>query len=216
MKYRLAMFDMDGTVLDTLQDLADATNAVMRMHGYPTHSVEAVRGFVGNGARVLIEKAVPAGTDAAKIDTVLGDFKKYYGKHSADATKPYDGVPEMLRALRAAGVRTAVVSNKPDFAVKALAAQYFDGLFDVAVGDRDGVRKKPAPDSVLEVMAALGCTTAEVVYVGDSDVDVLTAQNAGVDGVFVDWGFRSVEVLRQNGAEVIVSRPAQIADLILA
>ena len=215
MRYKLALFDMDGTVLDTLQDLADATNAVMRMHGYPTHSIEAVRGFVGNGARVLIEKAVPNGTDMQKIDTVLGDFKEYYGKHSADATKPYDGVPHMLRTLRAAGVRTAVVSNKPDFAVRMLAERYFEGLFDMAIGDREGVRKKPAPDSVLEVMRTLGCTPAESVYIGDSDVDVLTAKNAGTDGIFVDWGFRSAACLRQSGAEIIVSDPAEIAALIL-
>lgn len=215
MKYQLALFDMDGTVLDTLQDLADATNAVMRMHGYPTHSVEAVRQFVGNGARVLIEKALPTGTDEAKIHTVLGDFKEYYGKHSADATKPYDGVLECLRRLREAGVRTAVVSNKPDFAVKALAKQYFDGLFDMAIGDREGVRKKPAPDSVLEVMAALGVLPAEAVYIGDSDVDVLTAKNAGIDGIFVDWGFRSAQVLSESGAAVIVSDPTQITACIL-
>ena len=215
MKYRLALFDMDGTVLDTLQDLADATNAAMRMHGYPTHSVEAVRQFVGNGARVLIEKAVPAGTDEAKINTVLGDFKEYYGKHSADATKPYDGVLDCLRALRAAGVYTAVVSNKPDFAVKMLAEQYFAGLFDMAIGDREGVRKKPAPDSVFEVMRAMGISPAEAVYVGDSDVDVQTAKNAGIDGIFVDWGFRSAQCLRESGATVIVSDPARITERIL-
>ena len=215
MKYRLALFDMDGTVLDTLQDLADATNAVMRKHGFPTHSVEAVRQFVGNGARVLIEKAVPAGTDPAQIDTVLGDFKEYYGKHSADATKPYDGVLDCLRALREAGVCTAVVSNKPDFAVKALTMQYFKGLFDAAIGDREGVRKKPAPDSVFEVMEALDVTEEEAVYIGDSDVDVQTAQNAGIDGIFVDWGFRSEACLREAGATVIARSPAEITALIL-
>ena len=209
------LWDLDGTLLDTLEDLADATNAVMRMHGYPTHSPEAVRSFVGNGARVLIEKAVPAGTDEAKIDTVLGDFKEYYGKHSADATKPYEGILECLRALRAAGVRTAVVSNKPDFAVKALSAQYFDGLFDMAIGDREGVRKKPAPDSVFEVMRAVGVSSAESVYIGDSDVDVQTAKNAGIDGIFVSWGFRSAQILRENGAEVIVAAPSEITDRIL-
>lgn len=215
MKYKLALFDMDGTVLDTLQDLADSTNAVMRMHRYPTHSMEAIRSFVGNGARVLIEKALPSGTSAEEIDTVFGDFKEYYGKHSADATKPYDGILEMLRQLRAAGVHTAVVSNKPDFAVKALAAKYFDGLFDMAIGDRDGVRKKPAPDSVLEVMATLGATHGEAVYIGDSDVDVQTAKNAGIDGIFVDWGFRSAACLRESGATQIVSTPAEICRLIL-
>ena len=216
MRYCLALFDMDGTVLDTLQDLTDATNAVLRLHGFPTHSKEAVRGFVGNGALRLIQSAVPAGTDESKIHTVLGDFKVYYGQHSADATKPYEGVLEMLRTLRAAGVKTAVVSNKPDFAVKALAEQYFPGLFDMAVGDREGVRKKPAPDSVLELMRALGGTPSQSVYIGDSDVDVQTAKNAGVDGIFVSWGFRSVECLREAGADVIVSAPLQITKAILS
>ena len=215
MRYKLALFDMDGTVLDTLQDLADSTNAVLEKHGFPTHDIEAVRQFVGNGAKVLIEKAVPAGTDARKIDAVLADFKEYYGDHSADVTKPYDGIPEMLQRLRAAGVRTAVVSNKPDFAVRSLSAQYFGELFDVSIGDREGVRKKPAPDSVLEVMRQLGCEPCETVYIGDSDVDVQTAQNAGIDGIFVDWGFRSVECLCQSGAKTVVSSPNEIAELIL-
>ncbi|MBQ9098616.1 MAG: HAD-IA family hydrolase [Clostridia bacterium] len=215
MSYKLALFDMDGTVLDTLQDLADATNAVMVLHGYPTHSTEAVRGFVGNGALKLIENAVPTGTDSQKIQAVLADFKTYYGQHNAHATKPYAGVPEMLRALRAAGVRTAVVSNKPDFAVKALAKQYFPGLFDMAVGDREGVQKKPAPDSVFEAMRVLGYGADETVYIGDSDVDVETAKNAHVDGIFVDWGFRSVQTLRESGAKVIVSSPADITARIL-
>jgi len=214
-KYKFALFDMDGTVLDTLQDLADSTNAVLKKHGYPTHDIEAVRQFVGNGAKKLIANALPHGTEQAKIDTVLGDFKEYYKLHSADATKPYDGVLEMLAALRAAGVRTAVVSNKPDFAVQSLAKTYFAQLFDMAVGDREGIRKKPAPDSVFEVMKALGATPAETVYIGDSDVDVQTAQNAGIDGIFVSWGFRSVACLRESGAEVIVSSPAEITRIIV-
>lgn len=215
MRYRLALFDMDGTVLDTLQDLADSTNAVLKKHGFPTHDIEAVRQFVGNGAKLLIERAVPVGTDPQKTDTVLADFKEYYGKHSADATKPYDGILAMLRQLRAAGVRTAVVSNKPDFAVRSLSAQYFGELFDASIGDREGVRKKPAPDSVLEVMRLLECEPCETVYIGDSDVDVQTAQNAGIDGIFVDWGFRSTECLRESGAKTIVSTPDEITALIL-
>lgn len=215
MKYKLALFDMDGTVLDTLQDLADSTNAVLKKHGFPTHDIEAVRQFVGNGAKVLIEKAVPFGTDAQKTDTVLADFKEYYGAHSADATKPYGGILEMLRALRAAGVRTAVVSNKPDFAVRSLSARYFGELFDLSIGDREGVRKKPAPDSVFEVMQTLNVAPAEAVYIGDSDVDVQTAQNAGIDGIFVDWGFRSAACLRESGATTVVSTPDAITKLIL-
>lgn len=214
-KYKLALFDLDGTVLDTLEDLTDATNAALAMHGYVPHSREAVRSFVGNGIGNLIRRALPKSTDEAKIHTVLGDFKKYYGAHCADKTRPYDGILDMLHALRAAGVKTAVVSNKADFAVKALAARYFEGLFDMAVGEREGVARKPAPDSVFEVMSALGAAPDECVYIGDSDVDVLTAKNADVDGIFVTWGFRSAECLHKAGAKTIVSAPAEITALML-
>ena len=215
MKYKLVLFDLDGTVLDTLEDLTDATNAAMAMHGYPTHSIDAVRSFVGNGIGSLIRCAVPSGTDEAKIHTVLGDFKKYYGAHCADKTRPYAGVLEMLAALRAAGIRTAVVSNKADFAVKELAERYFKGSFDMAIGEREGIARKPAPDSVFEVMRAMDATPSECVYIGDSDVDVLTAKNAGIDGIFVTWGFRSEACLREAGAKTIVCTPAAITDLIL-
>ena len=215
MKYKLVLFDLDGTVLDTLEDLTDATNAAMAMHGYPTHSIDAVRSFVGNGIGSLIRCAVPSGMDEAKIHTVLGDFKKYYGAHCADKTRPYAGVLEMLAALRAAGIRTAVVSNKADFAVKELAERYFKGSFDMAIGEREGIARKPAPDSVFEVMRAMDVTPSECVYIGDSDVDVLTAKNAGIDGIFVTWGFRSEACLREAGAKTIVSTPAAITALIL-
>jgi len=214
-KYKLALFDLDGTVLDTLEDLTDATNAALAMHGYAPHSIDAVRSFVGNGIGNLIRRALPHGTNEAIINTVLGDFKKYYGAHCADKTKPYDGVLEMLRALREAGIRTAVVSNKADFAVKALAESYFEGLFDMAVGEREGVARKPAPDSVLEVMQALGATRAECVYIGDSDVDVLTAKNAGIDGIFVTWGFRSADCLREAGAAEILNSVLQLTKRLL-
>lgn len=215
MRYKLALFDLDGTVLDTLEDLTDATNAAMAMHGYPTHSIDAVRSFVGNGIGNLIRSALPKGTNEAEFHTVLGDFKKYYGEHCADKTKPYDGVLEMLRTLRAAGVQTAVVSNKADFAVKALAERYFKGLFDIAIGEREGVARKPAPDSVLEVMRELGADAAECVYIGDSDVDVLTAKNAGVDGIFVTWGFRSEACLRETGATELVDAVPALTKQIL-
>ncbi len=215
MRYKAALFDLDGTVLDTLEDLADATNTVLTAHGYPTHTVDAVRSFVGNGIGNLIRRALPEGTDEAKIHTVLGDFKKYYAEHCADKTKPYDGVLEMLQTLRAAGIQTAVVSNKADFAVKALADHYFAGLFDVAVGEREGVARKPAPDSVFEVMRDLGVISAECVYIGDSDVDVLTAKNTDIDGIFVTWGFRSADCLRQSGATVIVNSVSELTERIL-
>lgn len=215
-KYKLALFDLDGTVLNTLEDLTDATNAALAMHGYSSHDADAIRSFVGNGIEILIRRALPRGTDEAKMHTVLEDFKKYYGAHCADKTRPYPGVPDMLCALRAAGVKTAVVSNKADFAVKTLAERYFTGLFDMAVGEREGIARKPAPDSVLEIMRALEVAPAECVYIGDSDVDVQTAKNAGVDGIFVTWGFRSAACLKKEGAAMLVDDVSELTVKILA
>lgn len=215
MRYKLAMFDLDGTILNTLEDLTDSVNAVLRKHGFPTHGLDAVRSFVGKGIFTLIQKAVPASTDEETLNAVFEDFKVYYAAHCADKTKPYEGILDLLLELRRAGVFTAVVSNKADFAVKALADRYFGGLFDVAVGEKENVPRKPAPDSVFAVMRALGCTASESVHIGDSDVDVETAKNANVDGIFVQWGFRSAEVLRACGAKTLVSRPEEIAKIIL-
>ena len=215
MKYRLVMFDLDGTILDTLEDLTDSVNAVLRKHGFPTHSIDAVRSFVGKGIFTLIQKAVPANTDGEKLNAVFEDFKIYYAAHCADKTKPYEGIADLLLALRHAGVLTAVVSNKADFAVKALVDRYFYGLFDMAVGEKEGIPRKPAPDSVLEVMRTLGCTASEAVYIGDSDVDVATAKNAGLDGIFVTWGFRPSEFLRACGAKTLASTLEEITKLLL-
>lgn len=215
MRYRLAMFDLDGTILDTLEDLTDSVNAALLQHGFPTHSLDAVRSFVGKGIFTLIQKAVPANTDEEKLNAVFEDFKVYYTAHCADKTKPYEGIADLLVALRRAGVFTAVVSNKADFAVKELVDRYFEGLFDMAVGEKQGVPRKPAPDSVLAVMRSLGCTALESVYIGDSDVDVETAKNANVDGIFVDWGFRAAELLRTCGAKTLVSTPDEIKKIIL-
>ena len=215
MKYRLALFDMDGTILDTLEDLTDATNVTMEKYGYPTHDIDAVRGFVGNGLRKLIERAVPADTDAAKIDAMLADFKVYYADHCADKTHPYDGVREMIARLRDKGILTAVVSNKVDEGVQELVKEYFPGLFDLAVGERPDVKPKPAPDMVFSALERMGVDIRDAVFIGDSDVDLKTAQNAGIDGIFVDWGFRTPEVLRSLGAEIVVSTPEQVEALIL-
>lgn len=215
MKYRLALFDMDGTILDTLEDLTDATNVTMEKYGYPTHGIDAVRGFVGNGLRKLIERAVPADTDAAKIDAMLADFKVYYADHCADKTHPYDGVREMIARLRDKGILTAVVSNKVDEGVQELVKEYFPGLFDLAVGERPDVKPKPAPDMVFSALERMGVDIRDAVFIGDSDVDLKTAQNAGIDGIFVDWGFRTPEVLRSLGAEIVVSTPEQVEALIL-
>lgn len=148
MKYKLVIFDMDGTILNTLEDLTDSTNATLEHFGYPVHSIEDVRHFVGNGIRKLIERAVPSGLSTERIDEVHRYFLDYYAKHCADKTKPYDGILDLIRTLRKEGCKTAVVSNKADMAVQELCKDYFDGLFDFAVGEREGVRRKPAPDAV--------------------------------------------------------------------
>ncbi len=214
MKYMLAVFDMDGTILDTLDDLTNTLNMSLREVGMPERTKEEVRSFVGNGVGKLLERAVPRGTTEGEMSTLAEVFRTNYAAHCADLTKPYDGVPELIAALRREGVKTAVVSNKVDFAVQALVADYFPGLFDMAVGEREGVRRKPAPDSVHAVMAALGIDRVRTVYIGDSDVDADTAKNAGVDFIGVEWGFRSREVLAEHGATVTVGRAEELFRLI--
>jgi len=213
MEYQLAIFDLDGTLLDTLEDLADSTNYIMQQFGYPERTLTEVRSFVGNGIRKLLERSAPKGTSSEEIDRMFEQFKEYYGAHCADKTKPYDGIMDMLNALQKQGVKLAVVSNKADYAVKALCEQYFPGFFDEAVGERVGIARKPAPDTVNEVLKNLHMDKAQAVYIGDSEVDVQTAQNAGMDCIAVDWGFRDKEVLKEAGAEIIVSTPEEVLGL---
>ena len=208
---------MDGTALDTLSDIADAVNVTLFANGLPSRTYDEIRSFVGNGIQKLIERSVPRGTDATLTAKVLAEFKPYYGAHCADKTAPYAGILEMLAALRAAGVRTAVVSNKADFAVQSLAKQYFGDLFDVALGEDVEKRPaKPAPDMVWHVLDLLGADKAEAVYIGDSDVDVQTAQNAGLPCIAVTWGFRDRACLENAGASVFADTAEELRDLILA
>lgn len=215
MKYELAIFDMDGTILDTLEDLTDSLNYALAKNKYPTHSIDAVRQFVGNGILKLIERGVPAGTEGQSVAKVHKDFIRYYTVHCADKTKPYVGIPELIERIRKAGCKTAVVSNKSDVAVQELCIQYFEGLFDYAVGDREGIQKKPSPDSVNEVLKQLNVTRENAVYIGDSEVDIATARNAGMDSIIVSWGFREISFLNEQGAKVIVDEPEEVEAIIL-
>lgn len=217
MKYRLAIFDLDGTVLNTLADLADAVNAALTACDYPARTEEQVRDFIGDGIKKLIERAVPTDTAAEDIARVYAAFVAHYTAHCADKTAPYAGIVDMLRTLRAGGVKTAVLSNKADPATVALCNAYFEGLFDVVMGEREseGIPKKPAPDAVLAIMAQCGVTAADTVYIGDSDVDVKTAANAGISAISVTWGYRSVDLLLENGANVLASTPQKLQELIL-
>lgn len=214
--YKLAVFDMDGTILDTLEDLKDSTNFALEKCGYPVRTYDEVRRFVGNGIRKLIERAVPEGLTVEQIDRVHEVFTEHYKVHCADKTKAYDGIKPLLVKLRASGVKTAVVSNKADYGVQELCKEYFDGLFDYAVGEREGIRRKPAPDAVNEALRVLGIDKSEAVYIGDSDVDFETAKNAELPCISVLWGFRDEEFLREKGATLFVRDPAEIYDIIMA
>ena len=214
MKYTIAIFDLDGTILNTLEDLADSTNYALKTCGYPERTMDEVRQFVGNGIRKLMERAVPEGTPVEEIDRVHETFTAHYKVHCADKTRPYDGIMELLQNLKKDGCKLAVVSNKADYGVQELCKQYFDGEFDFAVGEREGIRKKPAPDSVNEVLKTLECSRDRAVYIGDSDVDIQTAANAQMDHIIVEWGFRDIPFLISKGAKVLVEKPEEILEIV--
>lgn len=214
MRYKLAIFDMDGTILNTLGDLKNCLNYALRHNGYPERSFDEVRRFVGNGIRRLVERGVPEGTGVEHTDKVFEDFKIYYKVHCTDLTVPYEGIPALIKRLREKGVLTAVVSNKLDFAVQELVERFFSGLFDMAVGDRGGIAKKPAPDSVFAVLDTLHIEKKDAVYIGDSDVDIATAKNAGLDSIIVEWGFRDRDFLEEKGARVFAKKPEDILSIL--
>lgn len=201
MRKTTVIFDLDGTLLDTLQDLANAVNYALRTQGMPERTIEEVRQFVGNGVRLLMIRAIPDGENNPLFEETFALFKSYYGEHCNDNTKPYDGIIEMLETLTEHGYAVAIVSNKIDFAVKELNEQYFEGIVPVAIGEKEGIRRKPAPDTVEEALRELGKTKEEAVYVGDSDVDIETAKNAGMPCISVLWGFRDRAFLEEHGAE---------------
>lgn len=212
MRYDAAIFDLDGTLLDTIDDLKNSINHALSVCGYPPRTRAEVLAFVGNGVPRLVELAVPPGTPADRRQAVLDAMNAHYAVHCAELTRPYPGITDVLRTLRAAGVRVAVVSNKPDYGVQELCARYFPGLLDSAVGMREGIRKKPYPDAVETALAAFGVPPERAVYIGDSEVDVQTAKNAHTALIAVDWGFRTHAQLVEAGAERIVSD----ADALLA
>ena len=204
------IFDLDGTLLDTLEDLKNSTNHALRTHHLPERTTVEVRRFVGNGVRRLIERAVPEGTPQDILEAVFTEFKAHYMNHCLDATVPYPGIIDMLRRLKMQGKRMAIVSNKLDPAVKELNEQFFKEYIDLAVGESDTVRRKPAPDMVNTILQTLGIAKEEMVYVGDSEVDLQTARNAGVGCISVLWGFRDKEILIANGATTFAKTPEEI------
>ncbi len=213
--YNAIVWDLDGTLLDTLNDLAASVNEALSRHGMPLRTKDEVRAFVGNGIRNLILRAVPDGTDADTADAVLETFTSYYKEHMNDTTAPYPGVPEMLASLKAAGVKMAIVSNKAHFATKELAKLYFADTIDAPVGAKDGVPKKPAPDAVYAALDEMGVTKDKAVFIGDSEVDVVTGKNAGMDVIAVSYGFRDEDTLRKAGAKVICPTVEALAHMLL-
>lgn len=215
MKYKTVIFDLDGTLLDTLQDLTNSVNFALRSMRYPERTLEEVRAFVGNGIGKLIERAVPMHTDEKSIQKTLQIFKEHYGAHCEECTAPYEGIIPLLDCLKEQGIQTAVVSNKADFAVRKLCEKYFGNRILISVGECEGVRRKPAPDSVFSVISRLGAKQKDCVYIGDSDVDIETAYNAGIESVIVTWGFRDKDFLLQAGASVLADSVPQLKNLLI-
>jgi phosphoglycolate phosphatase len=212
---KLVVFDMDGTLLDTLGDLAQAGNYALRRMGLPVHGQEAYKLFVGSGVRNLILRMLPEEhrQDAQAVQKTGEYFGEYYGAHAQDETRPYPGMLELLRDLRDRGIKTAILSNKPDVYVQELIPQYFPGLIDVGDGQREGVPQKPDPAVVREILAHFDLGPREALYIGDSGVDMQTGKSAGLYTVGVSWGFRTKDELTGSGADVIVDKAEEILKL---
>ncbi len=209
-EYTTYIFDLDGTLLDTLDDLAASTNYALHQHGMPQHSRDEVRMFVGNGVGRLIARAVPENTPVETYEQVLQTFREHYLVHGLDRTKPYPGIMPLLRDLKQRGKLIAVVSNKFYAATQELCTHFFGPLVDVAIGEREDIRRKPAPDTVNEALRQLHADRASAVYIGDSDVDIATARNSAMPCISVLWGFRDRQFLIDNGATCLVSSPQEI------
>lgn len=206
-EFETYVFDLDGTLLETLKDLAASTNFALRQYDMPEHSIEDVRMFVGNGVKKLMERAIPNGLDNPKFEEVYATFRQHYLNHNLDTTKPYDGIPELLRELKGRGKKLAIVSNKFYAATQDLARHFFPDTIEVAIGERENIKKKPAPDTVVEALRQLGVSKEEAVYIGDSDVDIMTARNSGLPCASVLWGFRDKEFLLEHGATFFAEKP---------
>ena len=213
MNIKAVIWDLDGTLLNTLDDLAASVNAALAMNGMPLRSTEEVRAFVGNGIRKLIERAVPTGTSKAVQEQVFADFNVYYKAHCADTTCAYHGVLALLKEARSMGCQTAIVSNKADYGVQELAKQYFPGLLDAACGEQAGIARKPAPDMLVAVMHKLGAAKESTIYIGDSDTDLLTAANTGIPCIGACWGFRGRQFLIEHGATLLADKVEDVLPL---
>ncbi len=214
MKYDTVIFDLDGTLLDTLDDLTDGVNHALADFGFPLATRDEIRTRLGYGSGHLIAESVPGGRSCPVYQEVFDDYLEFYRAHSSDKTRPYPGTLELLERLRELGVRCAIVSNKPDSAASELGRRWFSGLVETTVGERQGIRRKPAPDSLLEVMRQLGAEKNRTVYIGDSEVDIETAAAAGVDCISCTWGFRTREQLVASGASMLADDMQGLASML--
>ena len=208
------IFDLDGTLLNTLEDLHACFNYAIELCGYPKRSLSEIRNFVGNGIKKAIERALPKGTSEEEIDKVIIIFKKYYQEHMTEYTKPYNGIIELLEELKEKGYKIGVVSNKYDKAVKALCKDYFGDLVQTAIGESKEIEKKPNPNGVLKAIKEVNSTVERTIYVGDSEVDIQTAKNANVPCISVLWGFKDKEFLEANGGNIFAKAPEDIIKII--
>lgn len=213
-KYDAVIFDLDGTLLNTLEDLKDSVNYGLRKCGLPERSYDEIRHFVGNGVERLMELSVPEGKENPVFEEAFLLFKRYYGEHCNDKTGLYPGIAELLEVLKKEGFQMAIVSNKYYEGVQALKEEYFKEYLEVAIGEKAGIRKKPAPDTVTEALRLLGTEKGRAVYVGDSEVDIATARNVGMDCITVSWGFRTREEQEKAGGKVFVKEPMEIPGLL--
>ena len=209
-KYKTYIFDLDGTLLSTLADLAASTNYALRTHHMPERSLDEVRRFVGNGVKKLMERAIPDGLNNPLFEETFATFRQHYMQHNLDTTQPYPGIMQLLEQLKAEDKNIAVVSNKFYAATRELCRHFFGDLVPVAIGEREDIRKKPAPDTVIEALRELGVDKEGAVYIGDSDVDIMTAKNSGMPCVSVLWGFRDKEFLLEHGATTLILKSEEM------
>ena len=210
MRHKTVIFDFDGTLLYTVQDLADAVNHAIAKHGHPTHNVRAIERMVGNGVNMLVARALPQGFDTPDYEEIMTDFRTFYAEHCQDNTRPYDGVTEMLARLKEEGRKLAIVTNKYQTAAEQLRRRFFSGSVELIVGDFEGRRRKPAPDGVFAALKSLGADAAGAVYVGDTEVDMQTAENAGLDCICVSWGYRTKQELVELKAPAIAENTDEL------
>lgn len=214
-KIKAVLFDLDGTLLNTIDDLGDAANYMLTQFGYPTHDIESYKYRVGNGMRKLMERSLPDGKNSEdEIDRAMEIFMPYYNRHSLDKTRPYEGMHELIETLRKSGIKTAVVTNKAEQSAVGIIKRFYDGCFDVVIGQRDNMPTKPDPAGAHLAMSELGVTPDECIFMGDSGVDILTAKNSGAYPVGVLWGFRKKDELVENGANIVISTPSELLKVI--